>query len=1514
MELGNRYTHFVEPFPELVHWISQQQSYCDWKKGDLEAPYVLSFTGHSGLSASLLTSHIIAMLQNTVEHAIIIDYSMSTCLEHAGRPQLVSFYASLIRQILCSRPRLLHNVAPVYDNLRGEEGMLNLNVLENILLRLLRRCTFDPVFCVVHGITEENFTVLEPALGLLNRVGLSSVCKFALLGDAPQLTDSSHTCKTHPHINLTRETWQPTAIRAHVQSKVGKLIRKRREWESCADDLVKKLAADSTTFPQATLGVRILDTADLPSTRGAALEFLNQLPSSLDELYTIGVQQARRRCSVPVLLSMQWVFHAFRPLTLHELAIATALSSPGLPSIHHLRNNLPLNIIEDIRYLEGVLVHVIGLDVHPAHEAMSFAFVGEQHLDDDDPHGTIVQRLLEYLEMILASEADPCIVDPPQTGASPVRPINIEFELVAYAVTFLTKHYKNVRDASVFKDRLLDILENERFPAVLFRVRRAQCDGVRTNGQILEVGSAIKAASFYGLADLVQGAIDRVKSSESFDKIKYSEDLSDALQLAVIHDHFEVVKLLLEEDTQSAGSMCLAAKFGFMDIVKTLFHTNQNLINEEDKCGQTPLDLAVMAGYPDITAFLLTQAADKGIILSLNSIKPLCKVAATGQTRILQLLIRTGLYTSRLNEAKTTMLRTAAASGFDEIIQLLLEDSELDVNSRNIIGITAYHFAVSQGNSSTCELLAARADVNMPTADGLSAIHLAAQYGQLRTLRSLLKTSAPTKKEAREPEKGLGVDQMQEVRFEDGRSHDHLIFDASTETMSPLHLAALYGHLDVLKELLKHEQYNSQRDRAIALLQAATGGWTKIVEELLQSDITMAMKDTAENTALHIAAQRQSSEISKLLLDLRTESGARVFDVNAANSGGETPLHLAMKRGRLLIVQILMQQDPRPKIHALTRTGQTALHYAAAHGHTLVVNELLQHLSWEEGSDRPDVCVIPDQDGNTAFTLALRSGQAGIARALLKRVERETTSRERTGMKFAARDLAGEKNALLAAVQGNSEECVTLLFENDLVSITNGEPRTMGIHIAALNGSVPMITLLHEHGADIKDENEEGETPLHLACRSSSSEAVKLLLDLGAQVNALDRSGATPLFRAAYEGRVEAIAVLLSSPHLPDLNIKTSTEPPGWTALHAAYDNPEITRMLLEAGADPTTENKNGDPPFFLAAGCYSNNTVQEYLNAANKVDPNTRSSKDGMTALHIAAGLSGDAARFSLKSAIEVCRILLAEGANINATADDGETPIHLAASAGQLEMVQYLVRQHNIDLEVDCKAYGTPLMTAAGSGGPDIVQIFLDADARVDATSDKYDFHTALQAAASSGSEDIICMLLERKDADVNATGGIFGSALCAAVAANNMACIERLLDKGADINSDEGKRGTALELAIENNNWVLVDNILDEKYGVIDVNNISSGRHRTALVAAIESGNLEYVKKLLALQADPNVFAKDQEAPIHVAVKKGGREIVKALVEFGADVSHIDETGMIGGRNILVSGTNAARRPRV
>ncbi|KZV72363.1 ankyrin, partial [Peniophora sp. CONT] len=116
----------------------------------------------------------------------------------------------------------------------------------------------------------------------------------------------------------------------------------------------------------------------------------------------------------------------------------------------------------------------------------------------------------------------------------------------------------------------------------------------------------------------------------------------------------------------------------------------------------------------------------------------------------------------------------------------------------------------------------------------------------------------------------------------------------------------------------------------------------------------------------------------------------------------------------------------------------------------------------------------------------------------------------------------------------------------------------------------------------------------------------------------------------------------------------------GWTALHWAASNghTDIARVLLSHGALVDDIAEDGGIPLHLAA--YNGHLdVLRVLLEHRTVDGSdtvvaqcSNRDKDGQIALH-------DAAR---QGHSEVCRVLLDHGALVDATDNDGYTPLQLA------------------------------------------------------------------------------------------------------------------------------------------------------------------------------------------------------------------------------------------------------------
>ena len=199
-----------------------------------------------------------------------------------------------------------------------------------------------------------------------------------------------------------------------------------------------------------------------------------------------------------------------------------------------------------------------------------------------------------------------------------------------------------------------------------------------------------------------------------------------------------------------------------------------------------------------------------------------------------------------------------------------------------------------------------------------------------------------------------------------------------------------------------------------------------------------------------------------------------------------------------------------------------------------------------------------------------------------------------------------------------------------------------------------------------------------------------------------------------------------------------------------------------------------------------------------------------------------------------------------------------------------------------------GAALQAAVDSGNIEYIELLLDKGADVNAVGGVYG--TALQAAAASrwGSVKKVQLLLDR-GADVNAVGGVYGTALQAAVCMNNCEYIELLLDRGADVNAVGGMYGTALQAAVASNggNVECMRLLLDRGAGV----NAVGGVYGTALQAASASStNIECMQLLLDRGADVNAVGGVYGTALQAAAAFNGANVehMQLLLDRGADVN--------------------------
>ncbi|KIX05451.1 uncharacterized protein Z518_06323 [Rhinocladiella mackenziei CBS 650.93] len=157
------------------------------------------------------------------------------------------------------------------------------------------------------------------------------------------------------------------------------------------------------------------------------------------------------------------------------------------------------------------------------------------------------------------------------------------------------------------------------------------------------------------------------------------------------------------------------------------------------------------------------------------------------------------------------------------------------------------------------------------------------------------------------------------------------------------------------------------------------------------------------------------------------------------------------------------------------------------------------------------------------------------------------------------------------------------------------------------------------------------------------------------------------------------------------------------------------------------------------------------------------------------------------------------------------------------------------------------------------------------------------SLYYAAYIGVPQIVERMIERA-VDVNAQGGLHGSALQAASFCGHEKVVKMLIDAGADVNAQGGEYGNALQAASVCGHEKVVKMLMDAGADI----NTQGGRHHNALHAASERGHEKVVKMLVDAGADVHAQGGFYGNSLQAASFHGDEKVAKMLMDAGADVN--------------------------
>ncbi|KUM58892.1 hypothetical protein ACN42_g8256 [Penicillium freii] len=270
--------------------------------------------------------------------------------------------------------------------------------------------------------------------------------------------------------------------------------------------------------------------------------------------------------------------------------------------------------------------------------------------------------------------------------------------------------------------------------------------------------------------------------------------------------------------------------------------------------------------------------------------------------------------------------------------------------------------------------------------------------------------------------------------------------------------------------------------------------------------------------------------------------------------------------------------------------------------------------------------------------------------------------------------------------------------------------------------------------------------------------------------------------------------------------------------------------------------------------------------------------NKRGDSPLHLAA------AHGSLEMVILLCQW----GSRTTKSNCDGCTPLYRASQNGHLEVVKFLY-EHGADTDIHTAAEGgwTPLCAASDSGRLEIVKFLYDHRANVHtATNNGW---TPLYAALDSGHLEIVKFLCEH-GADVHTATKDSWTPLCAASDSGYLEIVKFLYEHGADVHTATKDGWTPLYAASDSGHLEIVKFLYEHRADV----HTATKDGWTPLGAASYSEHLEIVKFLCEHGADVHTATKDGWTPLGTASYSGHLEIVKFLCEHRADVHTATKDG--------------------
>ena len=755
--------------------------------------------------------------------------------------------------------------------------------------------------------------------------------------------------------------------------------------------------------------------------------------------------------------------------------------------------------------------------------------------------------------------------------------------------------------------------------------------------------------------------------------------------------------------------ICLS---GNLELLKHVLMSHNTDISKVIQSNPCLLEYAAYSGSLELVQYMLNNGAKKCSHL-------VWWAASSGSYEMMKYLLDMHC---DLTESKTlscgTMLDLhhdnwneavgACYSGNIELVRYLFETKPDLLNADTTTKVTAVHLSAFSGSLEILNFLETLTDISVTDQDNRTVLHYACEEGEDRFVKYIVNRYPDMltirDKTGKSPFLRTGFSGSVElVKYLMSRGCD--VYDKDSSGGTVLHNACEEGKLELVQYLLDNYPNMltiTDKTGQSPFLLSGFSGSVELVKYLISRGCDVYDKGSSGRTVLHHACSYGKLELVQYLVDNYPDM------LTIRDEEGQSPFLQTGFSGSVEVVKYLMSRGC--DVYDKGSSGRTVLHNACNKGKL----ELVQYLV----DNHPDMLTIRDKTGQSPFILTGFSGSVELVKYLISR-----------GCDVYDKDSSG-RTVLHHACQEGKLELVQYLVDNYSEMLTIRYKTGISPFLqTGFSGSVELVKYLISRGCDVYDKDSSGRTVLHHACDKGKLELVQYLVDNHPDMLTIrDKTGQSPFILTGFSGSVELVKYLKSRGC--DVYDKGND---GWTVLHNACDKGklELVQYLVDNYSEMLTiRDKTGISPF-LQTGFSGSVQLVKYL-MSRGCDVYDKDSS-GRTVLHKACGKgklelvqylvdnhpdmltirdkTGQSPFIltGFSGSVELVKYLKSRGCDVYDKGNDGWTVLHTACDKGKLELVQYLVDNYSEMLTIRDKTGISPFLQTGFSGSVELVKYLI-------------------------------------------------------------------------------------------------------------------------------------------------------------------------------------------------------------